>query len=175
MQGASLGAHSGGEYEHEPEDHGFPPLAPGDEMLETRTFEDTTRMIPRSELNEVMAARFEQLFGLVGDEIRRSGYEGLLPAGVVLTGGVAQMAGVEQVAAELLRMPVRVGRPQKIGGLADAFDSPAYATSVGLTLWGLRQGAAGPVVSPNHSSRQPKSNQEEPFLAKWLKSFLPKS
>jgi cell division protein FtsA len=162
-----LSDHSGDEAEEHT-------LAPGDEMLEARTFEDTRRLIPRSELNDVMAARFDQLFGLIGDEIRRSGYEGLLPAGVVLAGGVAQMPGTEQVASSLLRMPVRIGHPQRIGGLADAFDSPAYATSVGLALWGFKQGASTPTSLPSGPSRQPRTEQGEGFLAKWLKSFLPK-
>lgn len=155
-------------------EHEEPVSAPGEEMLEARTFEDTTRLISRGELNAVMAARFEQLFTMIGDEIRRSGYEGLLPAGVVLTGGVANMAGVEQVASHFLRMPVRIGKPQKVGGLADAFDSPEYATTVGLTLWGLKQGSTPTNTTHSRSSTPSKPEEGLGFLTKWLKSFLPK-
>jgi cell division protein FtsA len=143
-------------------------------MLEAETFEGTTRYIKRDELNEVMAARLDQLFGMIGDEVRRSGYEGLLPAGVVLTGGVAAMPGVEPLASRKLRMPVRIGRPRSIGGLADAFESPAYATSVGLILWGLKQS-----MSPNASvtgagsGRQKIGEEQLGLLTKWLKRFLP--
>jgi cell division protein FtsA len=144
-----------------------------DEMLEALTFEGSTRLIPRNELNEVMAARLDQLFGMVGDEIRRSGYEGLLPAGVVLTGGVASMPGIEALASHKLRMPVRVGRPQRIGGLADAFDSPAYATSVGLTLWGIKESAQMRGARGVRPSRSQKGQEAKNLLAKWLKGFLP--
>ncbi|HET9495843.1 MAG TPA: cell division protein FtsA [Chloroflexia bacterium] len=145
-----------------------------DELLEAQTFEGSVRQIGRSELNEVMAARLEQLLGLVADEVRRSGYEGLLPAGVVITGGVAQMPGLEQVAQHKLRMPVRTGRPKKIGGLVEAFDSPAYATSVGLILWGMKQGSTPqPGLSRAELRRSTAQDQQPAFWAKWLNRFLP--
>lgn len=144
-----------------------------EDLLEAETFEGATRLIPRDELNEVMAARLDQLFGLVGDEIRRSGYEGLLPAGVILTGGVSAMPGIEAVASHKLKMPVRTGRPQRIGGLADAFESPAYATSVGLTLWGLKQGERPALPMPRLTPRHSDSEGRPSLLAKWLKGFLP--
>ncbi|HUP27296.1 MAG TPA: cell division protein FtsA, partial [Chloroflexia bacterium] len=146
-----------------------------DEMLETTTFEGSPRQIPRSELNEVMAARFEQLFSMVGDEIRRSEYEGLLPAGVVLTGGVSRMPGIDTLASHRLKMPVRIGRPQRIGGLADVFESPAYAASVGLVLWGMKQsGPASPSPLLPRARRGSTSDLGQAgTLAKWLKGFLP--
>jgi cell division protein FtsA len=145
-----------------------------DDLLEAHTFEGSSRHIRRSELNEVMAARLEQLLGMVGDEVRRSGYEGLLPAGVVITGGVAQMPGLEQVAQHKLRMPVRTGRPKKIGGLVEAFDSPAYATSVGLILWGMKQGNTPQPGVPRTESRRSSAQDQQPaFWAKWLNRFLP--
>jgi cell division protein FtsA len=145
-----------------------------DEILEAQTFEGSVRHISRSELNEVMAARLEQLLGMVADEVRRSGYEGLLPAGVVVTGGVARMSGLEQVAQHKLRMPVRTGRPKRIGGLAEAFDSPAYATSVGLILWGMKQGATPQPGLTRSEIRRPAAQDQQPaFWAKWLNRFLP--
>ena len=146
-----------------------------DDLIETHTFEGTPRLISRAELNQVMAARFDQIFTMVGDEIRRSEYEGLLPAGVVLTGGVARTPGIEPLAAHKLRMPVRTGRPQRIGGLADVFESPAYATSVGLVLWGMKQNAlaADAARLPRlHRGTEGRSEQAS-SLAKWLKGFLP--
>ena len=145
-----------------------------DELLEVQTFEGSARHISRSELNEVMAARLDQLFGMVADEVRRSGYEGLLPAGVVITGGVARMPGLEQMAQHKLRMPVRTGRPKKIGGLAEAFDSPAYATSVGLILWGMKQGTTPQSGLPRSEVRRSATQDHQPaFWAKWLNRFLP--
>jgi cell division protein FtsA len=147
------------------------------EMLDTQTFEGKPCRIPRGELNAVMAARLDQLFGLVGDELRRSGYDGMLPAGVVLAGGVAAMPGITSVASRKLRMPVRVGRPRQIGGLTEAFDSPIYATGVGLILWGAR-GNSATMPMPGGSAQIRRSNvagDREGFLAKWLKMFLPHS
>ncbi|MDQ6693192.1 MAG: cell division protein FtsA [Chloroflexota bacterium] len=143
-----------------------------EEMLETETFEGTPRRISRDELNEVMAARLDQLFGLVGDEIRRSGYEGLLPAGVVLTGGVATMRGIEPLASHKLRMPTRVGRPNRVGGLADSFEVPSYATAVGLLQWGSKQSAAVSQMRVSQRSTGEKAPAEG-VLAKWLRRFLP--
>jgi cell division protein FtsA len=151
------------------------PHPPGEEMLEAQTFEGSTRLIPRAELNEVMAARLDQLFGMIADEIRRSDYEGLLPAGVVLVGGVAGMPGIEPLASHKLNMNVRTGRPQRIGGLADAFDNPAYATTVGLTLWGMKQGAQAPTFLPQRTPRRESGDNTRSKLATWLKGFLPQS
>jgi cell division protein FtsA len=156
----------------EPGEHGG--YVDGDEVLETTNFEGETKIIRRSELNEVMAARLDQLFGMIGDEIRRSSYEGLLPAGVVLTGGVAAMEGIEPLAQHKLRMPVRVGRPRRIGGLADTFDNPAYATSVGLILWGMKQGTSPqPGLRRLNLGRTQREDDQPSLLAKWLKRFIP--
>jgi cell division protein FtsA len=146
------------------------------EVIETRGFNDEIREISRDELNEVLEARLDQLFGLIGDEIRRSGYEGLLPGGVVLAGGVASTVGIESYAQHKLKMPVRVGRPRRASGLAEAFNSPAYATSVGLVLFGLKQ---SPDAQPGLRDRLrdrgpgPSGHGEDGLLAKWLKKFLP--
>ena len=169
----SFGPHDlGSEEGHtdEPESHSY---SPSEEMLEAQTFEGTTRLISRGELNEVIAARLEQILGLIADEIRRSDYEGLLPAGLVLTGGVADMPGIEPLASHKLRMPVRIGRSRKIGGLAEAFENPAYATTVGLTLWSLKQSAQPSVFQQERSPRPNKQTDARNSLAKWLKGFLP--
>ncbi|HEY0072171.1 MAG TPA: cell division protein FtsA [Chloroflexia bacterium] len=144
------------------------------EMLEAETFEGNLRRISRDELNEVMAARLDQLFGMVGDEIRRSGYEGLLPAGMVLTGGVAQMSNIEALAAGKLRLPVRMGHPRRIGGLADVFDSPAYATSVGLILWGMQPGAVNLPVTEEQTASSKRRGFDRGVLADWLNKFIPR-
>jgi cell division protein FtsA len=94
---------------------------------------------------------------------------------VVLTGGVARTPGIEPLAAHKLRMPVRTGRPQRIGGLADVFESPAYANSVGLVLWGMKQNAQSSIASRLPRSRRgtDSANEQTSTLAKWLKGFLP--
>jgi len=93
--------------------------------------------------------RYDELFTLVQAELRRSGYEDLVPAGVVLSGGTSKMEGVVELAEEIFHMPVRVGYPQSVQGLNDIVRNPIYATSVGLLLYGAEHnqeagaGAAG--------------------------------
>ncbi len=144
-----------------------------DEMLETQAFEGATRQVRRDEVNEVMAARLDQLLGMLGDEIRRSGYEGLMPAGMVLTGGVAAMPGLERLCQQKLRMPVRLGRPRPIGGLADAFESPSYATSVGLILWGMHPGMSQTPFSAEKKARLHHAGFDKGTLRNWLNRFIP--
>lgn len=153
--------------------HENDPFEPDSDMLDAQTFDGNTRKVSRDYVNEIMASRLDQLFDMVSDEIRRSGYEGLLPAGVVLAGGVAQLSGIERFAGHKLRTPVRIGRPQQIGGLADIFENPAYATGVGLTLWGLKQGSQ-PSLPRNNSDRRAMPEAKSNTLAKWLKGFLPR-
>lgn len=93
--------------------------------------------VSRKELSNVIEARIEEIFESVQKEMKRSGYDGLLRAGVVLTGGVAQLPGISDVAARVLNCPVRVGKPERLTGMADALKSPAFATSVGLLRVGL--------------------------------------
>ena len=76
---------------------------------------------------------------MVQGEIRRSGYESLIAAGVVLTGGAARMEGVVELAEELFQMPVRVGHPYGVEGLGEVVNNPVHATGVGLLRFGARQ------------------------------------
>jgi cell division protein FtsA len=78
-----------------------------------------------------------ELFELVYEEIKKSGTAGMLPGGLVLSGGGSLMRGVVELAREVTDMPVRVGKPMNIGGLVDRVDSPVFATGVGLLLYGL--------------------------------------
>jgi cell division protein FtsA len=80
--------------------------------------------------------RFEELFALIRDELRRSGFEELIAAGVVITGGSAKMEGAVELAEEVFHMPVRLGAPQYVKGLMDVVRNPIYATGVGLLLYG---------------------------------------
>jgi cell division protein FtsA len=93
-------------------------------------------MIPRGQLAEVAEPRYEELFRLVRAELRRSGLEELVAAGVVLTGGAAKMEGVVPLAEEVFEMPVRLGTARHIAGSADFLDDPAHAAAAGLLLYG---------------------------------------
>jgi cell division protein FtsA len=115
------------------------------EVVQVKAFGDGgLARVQRRDLAEIIEARAEETFQLILQEIKRSGYDGLLPAGVVLTGGTAQLRGLRELGRQVLGIPVRVGTPQNLQGLIDTVDSPAYATSVGLLLWGRDQAGSQP-------------------------------
>ena len=129
---------------------------------------DTTREVLRRQLCEILRLRAEEILKLIQLEIKRSGYEGLLPAGLVITGGSANLPGLEQLAAETLGLPARIGRPHHIHGLSDAIDNPAFATSVGLLLWGPRH-----AVFESRPRRRPAGPNIFKRLAVWARELLP--
>lgn len=115
-------------------------LANSQETIEVPSVGDRpSRRLARQTLAEVVEPRYEELFSLVQAELRRSGYEDLVTAGVILTGGSAKMEGVIELAEEIFHMPVRVGMPQFVSGLSDVVRSPIYSTGVGLLLFGRLQ------------------------------------
>ena len=103
------------------------------------------RDLSRQALAEVVEPRYEELFSLVQAELRRSGFENLVAAGMVLTGGTSKMEGVIELAEEIFHMPVRVGSPQNTKGLSEIVNNPIYSTGVGLVLYGEQQLLEGSV------------------------------
>ncbi|NRA41364.1 MAG: cell division protein FtsA [Pseudomonadales bacterium] len=97
------------------------------------------RDLSRQALAEVVEPRYDELFTLVQAEVRRSGFEPVLAAGVVLTGGTAKMEGAVDLAEEIFHMPVRLGSPTQKGGLQDIVKNPIYATGVGLLHYGMKK------------------------------------
>ena len=152
-----------------------PPDAPPDDYLEVETFTPGVyQQVSQTLVSQILEARLDQIFGLVAAEIRRSGYDGLLPAGVVLTGGTARLPGGAELAQRVLQMPVRVSVPQGITGLTDTLDSPAYATSVGLALWATRHsGGAHPHRPTAPAGPARSAGQAVGRLTGWLREFLP--
>jgi cell division protein FtsA len=113
-------------------------LANPDETIEVPSVGDRPpRRLARQTLAEVVEPRYEELFSLIREELRRSGFEELIAAGVVLTGGSAKMEGAIELAEEVFHMPVRLGVPQHVDGLVDVVRNPIHATGVGLLLYGL--------------------------------------
>jgi cell division protein FtsA len=90
------------------------------------------------DLCDIVRARVEEIIRLIVLELPSSEYETLVPAGLVLTGGSSNLAGIAQLGRDILRLPVRVGVPTEMTGLSDTLRDPAYATSVGLALWGVK-------------------------------------
>ncbi|MCI0393951.1 MAG: cell division protein FtsA [Chloroflexi bacterium] len=107
--------------------------------------------VGRQDLAMVIEARVEEVFHLILEEIKQSGYDGLLPAGIVLTGGGSQLRGITGVAQRVLNVPARVARPKNLVGMVDTLQSPAYATSVGLLQWAVN----------GHSMYRPRPRQGE--------------
>ncbi|HPQ95450.1 MAG: cell division protein FtsA [Thiothrix sp.] len=105
--------------------------------------EREARSLSTQTLASVIEPRYEELFSLVLQELRRSGYEERIGAGIVLTGGSAKMGGVVELAEEVFHMPVRIGMPRDIGGLRGEVENPIHSTGVGLLLYGIAQQAYG--------------------------------
>jgi cell division protein FtsA len=145
--------------------HARPQSIRPNETFDVAVFgEGERQQVSRQFLSQIIEARTEEIFDLILQEIKRSGYDGLLPAGVVLCGGTADLAGIRDLARDALNLPVRIGAPQDLQGLVDILGSPSYATSVGLLQWGLR-----------HDAPQPdRARRNGHFrLPGWLRAFLP--
>jgi cell division protein FtsA len=111
-------------------------LANPDESIEVPSVgERPARRLARQTLAEIVEPRYEELFGLVREELRRSGFEELIAAGIVLTGGSAKMEGAIELAEEVFHVPVRLGMPQQVQGLSDVVRNPIYSTGMGLLLY----------------------------------------
>lgn len=94
--------------------------------------------ISYQDLCDIIRVRVEEIIRLILLELSRSEYEAVVPAGLVLTGGSSNLSGIDVLGREILRLPVRVGAPTNLSGITDVLRDPAYATSVGLLLWGAK-------------------------------------
>ncbi len=115
--------------------------------------DDHAEQVSRKDLANIIEARVEEIFQLVQQEIKRSGYDGLLPAGMVLTGGSSLLPGIRTIASQVTGLPVRVARPENLVGLVDQLQSPAYSTSVGLLRWAMLMNQ---VMEPKAKMHLPK-------------------
>lgn len=124
----------------------------------------------RRELARIIEARVAEIFDLLLQEIKRSGYDGLLPAGMVLTGGSSLLPGIKTIANQVTGLPVRIARPENLVGLVDQLNSPAYSTSVGLLKWAILMG------EPMHEVKKHPHLPTPPWLEtlkKYAKRMLP--
>ena len=118
----------------------MPELANANQMIEVLSVNERPgRKISTKALSDVVSARYEELFILVRNELRRSGFEDLIAAGIVLTGGASKVNGALELAEMCFEMPVRHGCAQQISGMAEATSNPSLATGVGLLLHGFQQ------------------------------------
>ncbi|MDB6099898.1 MAG: cell division protein FtsA, partial [Gammaproteobacteria bacterium] len=134
-------------------------LANPDETIEVPSVGDRPpRRLARQTLAEIVEPRYEELFGLIRDELRRAGLEEQVATGIVLTGGSAKMEGAIELAEEVFHMPVRLGIPQYVTGLSEVVSNPIHATGVGLLLYA--------------KSNLDGQRTEAPLLAGGMKSVL---
>ena len=148
-----------------------------EEYFSIRPFgEDHDVKINRQDLAHIIEARIEETFGLIMQEVKRSGYDGLLPAGMVLTGGTSALPGIKRIASEVLGMPVRTAQPENLTGLVDKLGSPAFSTSVGLLRWATTMREHDVIVtSGNKNRRRLRGEKTMDFeqIKNWMKRLLP--
>ena len=146
-----------------------------DETFTIKPFgEEQPVQINRQELAYVIEARVEEIFGLVLQEIKRSGYDGLLPAGLVLTGGSSVLPGMRALASRTLGVPVRIAGPENLIGMSDKLESPAYSTSVGLLRWALLMSDLFIETEPRgRRPRKPQDGMKWDPIKEFLKKLLP--
>lgn len=134
----------------------YTPLVDPEETIELPvTPGQGSRRAKRELLAHIIQERLDEILGLVQRNLDESGFAGHLPAGAILTGGGAQMAGVTELARDVLAMPVRLGIPNRgVSGLVDSVAAPRYAVPVGLAVWAARQRLAG--------------GGDNPAVEKWL-------
>jgi cell division protein FtsA len=136
-----------------------------------------TKEVPRRRIAEILQARVEEILEMIYIDVKRAGFDDMVAAGLVITGGTAGIPGIVELSELVLRMPVRTGVPRRIHGLADSLNSPAYATSVGLLQWAAAEAA------PSGNGRRPNIKlpnvnvNVNGFIGaagRWLKTLIPK-
>jgi len=153
--------------------HVDPNQIPETEYIDVTAFGDEgRRTVSRREIAEILSARAEEICQLILTEVKRSGYDNLLPAGVVLCGGTAELSGMKTFAREILQMPVRVGLPRDIEGFTDRVSTAAFATSVGLMQWGWKQREVESLATTSRNAPR-KANPMSGLLGWAKRAFLP--
>jgi cell division protein FtsA len=123
------------------------------------------RQLAQSVLTQIIEARVEEIVKIVEWELVRSGYVESLHAGIVLTGGVALLPGIRELAERVFDLPVRIGAPYHFGGLGDVVKNPIYSTATGLLMYGRKHGGRGPLEEPTLFTKVLSS------MRRWFKEF----
>ncbi len=154
--------------------HAIPSTIDAEEMVEIDTFgADRQKTVSRRRLTEILQARVEEILEMIYMDVRRAGYDEMLAAGLVLSGGSANLPGMDLLAEQVLRMPARIGVPRGLHGLSDILANPAYATSVGLLNWAQHE------KQPNgHRRRLGEKTRASPLewlrgIGRWFRFLLP--
>jgi cell division protein FtsA len=153
--------------------HALPSALDAEEMVELEVFgAEGRRSVERRRIAEIIQARVEELCEMMMREVRRSVHDDILSAGLVLTGGTANLAGIASLAEQVTGLPARVGIPHNLQGLTDTLCDPAYASSVGVLQWGVGEFEAGMWHSRQRSSFSLGGDFWE-RLTRWARVLLP--
>jgi cell division protein FtsA len=150
--------------------HALPQLIPRDEIIDIQPIgSERVQGVPRLYVAEIIQPRAEEIIHMLRTELRRTGLEGLLPGGLVLTGGGAKLLGLPELASEILDLPVRVGVPMGVRGMSDKVAGPSFATAVGLIKWGAK------LTAPSHANHGTSAvNLQDAYhrATRWLRDFF---
>lgn len=153
--------------------HASPSQVSEEETIDIAAFGDEgRRRVSRRQVADIVSARVEEICLMILTEVKRSGYDNLLPAGLVLCGGASELTGIKTFAREILQMPVRVGLPRDIEGFTDRVSKPAFATSIGLLRWAWAQNEMRATQSPTRVGK-PKANPFGGLMGWARRAFLP--
>src|SRR3989339_325866 len=125
--------------------------------------------VSKRHMAEIIQARYHEIFILVKDELAKINRDGMLPAGVIVTGAGVKMPGVVDLARETLNLPVQIGFPQNFESVVDKIDDPAYATAIGLAIWGSRFEGHG----YSFDFRSLNISKTFQSIKSWARSLLP--
>lgn len=140
-------------------------------------YEDTKKVSKKTLVEGIIRPRLNEIFGMVGEEIKKSNLAGLTPSGIVLAGGGALTVGITDSCRRTLSLPVRIGIPDKVSGLVDDIINPAYSTAIGLLIYGSKNSnlAAKSASMPNVRNVVGRIPIKGLFgkIGNFVKSFLP--
>lgn len=139
-------------------------------VVENGAEEGEQDTVSRKEVANIISARLDELFSFVNNELKAIGRAGLLPAGVILTGGGAHLLGIVSIAKKRLRLPVRIGKPHSITSVTDQGDDPSFAVALGLILWAVEQESR---VSRRVAFSMPDIGHTVNKVRDWMRTFLP--
>lgn len=150
----------------------LPSMVDADESVELDSFgSERRKSVPRRRLCEILQARSEEIMEMVMSEVKRAVHDDIVSAGIVLTGGTAKLQGLDILAEQVTGLPVRVGEPRHLQGLSETLADPAYATSVGLLQWALKEN--GLLCGSQHSGPSLAMGGWLRRVGQWMKVLMP--
>lgn len=155
----------------------LPSRVDAEEIVEIDAFGgQRTKEVPRRRMAEILQARVEEILEMIYIDVKRAGFDDMVAAGLVITGGTAALPGIVELSEMVLRLPVRTGLPRGIHGLADSLNSPAYATSVGLLRWAVNEEHQNGNGHKKPEIKLPGVDISNMMAAagKWIRTLIPK-